>query len=394
VPLDKEKERLLAKLYRVLNDKIMNEAKDGSDETWIRFKDIAKMIYDTSGHWNNLSNIHYYSSDYLIIDSLKEEGIKTEIMFIPHNILPVKIKFLLNRFGFSDLFKECSRVLPDEIAFKVEENEYFIDLANSLFSFLWQTNREADLREKCHEIANISCNHANYLAYALMRDEKIISQWVKTDGILLNGKFWFTGDLGDLGVEVAREICTEFCFEKEEQDFIEKVFVRSENYVRKVLEASQKEYKVLVPKSKNPAPLVGPSGRPSGGSGRRVSTGRALELEKLYIARIREIEEKAGQKTEDVSSEDKGYDIESVGNEGEKYIEVKGITEVKLTDNEYKTALELKDKYWLYVVIKYEPFECRRIQNPGEICKFEKVIVDFRWNVRDWAEKGEIKHIS
>lgn len=393
LPLSKEDEKSLGKLYRLLNEKMKVEAKDGSDDTWMKFKNSAKIVYDSSGNWNNIGNVHYYTFDTMILEKINKE-MKREVLFIPYNITPTNIKFLLGKLGLRDLFLESSRVLPDEIAFETVENDYFIDLANALFSFLGKVKQEAELKEECEKIVKISCNHASYLTYALKRDDKIVSEWIRTDGILINGKFWFTGELRDLGVEVARELCIEFSLDKETQDFIEKVFARSENYIKRVLGASSKEYKILFEKTRMPKPkteeqpiVIEKPPKVSIGEGR---TTRGKEREKLYIKKIREIEEKAGQRTKDVSSENRGYDIESIGIEGEKYIEVKGITEVKLTDNEYKTASQLREKYWLYVVIKYNPFACRCIQNPAETCKFEKVYVDFRWSVQDWDNHGKI----
>lgn len=389
--LSKENERLLGELYRLLNEAMALEAKEGKDETWLKIKDTIQMIYDASGNWNRVGNVYYYISDNFVLEKL-DSKIKREVLFIPYNITPANIKIFLNKLGLRDLLKESSRLLPDEIAFKPLESDYFIDLANALFSFLSHSKQETEVREKCKKIAGISCNHANYLTYALKKDDKVISEWIRTDGILMDGIFWFTGEIRDLGVEVGREICIAFGLDKETQDFIEKVFARSENYIERVLKASNREYKIIYEKPKQTKVIVKePPKKPEEPPrGTRIRIPRAQELEKLYIKKIIEKEEESGQKAKDVSAEDRGYDIESIGINGEKYIEVKGITEVELTDNEYRTALQFKDKYWLYVVIKYDPFICKGIPNPTETCKFEKIYVDFRWSVQDWEDHGKI----
>lgn len=393
VVLNKENEKSLGKLYRLLNENIEMDTKSGGANTWTKFKEIVKMIYDVSGNWTRLSNVHYYSFDNTILEKLNED-IKREVLLIPYNITPANIKFLLSKLGLRDLFLESFRVVPDEVAYKREDSDYFIDLANALLSFFGRIPQEMEVEEKCRKIANIYSNHAGYLTYALKRDKKIISEWIRTDGILMNGVFWFTGELRDLGVEVAKELCIEFKFDKETKDFIEKIFARSEKYVKKVLEASGREYNILFEKTEKTG-LSSEEGQevieePPGEVSIRPGWVRGEELEKLYIKKIIECEEKEDRKAIDVSQEKLGYDIESTGAEDVRYIEVKGISAIELTDKEYKMAKEIANNYWLYIVIKREPFACQRIQNPIENCKFEKIYVDFRWAVRDWEDRGEM----
>jgi len=66
-------------------------------------------------------------------------------------------------------------------------------------------------------------------------------------------------------------------------------------------------------------------------------------------------EEEKGRKASIKEREEEHYDVYSYSNDGEeRYIEAKGFTkprlEIRLTDMEYQKAVELGDKYWLYLV--------------------------------------------
>jgi len=87
---------------------------------------------------------------------------------------------------------------------------------------------------------------------------------------------------------------------------------------------------------------------------------RDEEVEKIAMAEAMRYERKGGWLPEDVSNQDRGFDILSrhpvAGSV--RFIEVKGRAStgsVVLTGNEYKTAERLRQDYWLYVV-----FDCAK----------------------------------
>jgi len=82
---------------------------------------------------------------------------------------------------------------------------------------------------------------------------------------------------------------------------------------------------------------------------------RDEEVERIAIEEAMRYERERGWIPEDVSAEDRGFDILSRHPEsgGVRFIEVKGragVGAVALTRNEYKTAERLRNDYWLYVV--------------------------------------------
>lgn len=101
-------------------------------------------------------------------------------------------------------------------------------------------------------------------------------------------------------------------------------------------------------------------------------------------------EKKEGRTPEDVSSENRGYDIYSTSPDGKnRCIEVKARdnhASVVLTSNEWSVAKQLKDTYFLYVVLnaRTQP-ELYIIQNPAD-----KVAVDERYDVRYQVPLSEI----
>jgi hypothetical protein len=82
------------------------------------------------------------------------------------------------------------------------------------------------------------------------------------------------------------------------------------------------------------------------------------EIEKIAMAKAISYEKEQGWDPEDVSEENRGFDILSkdLKSGSARFIEVKGratIGEIALTKNEHDTAERLKQDYWLYVV-----FDC------------------------------------
>ncbi|MDR7444801.1 MAG: DUF3883 domain-containing protein, partial [Armatimonadota bacterium] len=85
---------------------------------------------------------------------------------------------------------------------------------------------------------------------------------------------------------------------------------------------------------------------------------RDEEIERIAMEEAMRYERERGWEPEDVSAEDRGFDILSRHPESGhvRFIEVKGragVGPVALTPNEYKTAERLRADYWLYVV-----FDC------------------------------------
>jgi superfamily II DNA or RNA helicase len=117
------------------------------------------------------------------------------------------------------------------------------------------------------------------------------------------------------------------------------------------------------------------------------------EIERIAMEEALRYERERGWIPEDVSAEDRGFDILSRHPQGGgvRFIEVKGRAEpgpVLLTPNEYKTAERLREDYWLYIVL-----DCRKvprlvpIQDPFRL-RWEPVLrIDFyQWSTQnlDW----------
>ena len=79
------------------------------------------------------------------------------------------------------------------------------------------------------------------------------------------------------------------------------------------------------------------------------------EIERIGMEHARRYEEERGHTVEDVSAENLGFDLRSTTPNGEiRCIEVKARSErtfVLLTPNEWRTAKQLKDDYFLYIVL-------------------------------------------
>jgi SNF2 family DNA or RNA helicase len=102
------------------------------------------------------------------------------------------------------------------------------------------------------------------------------------------------------------------------------------------------------------------------------------EAEAIAMATAMAYEESQSWMPHDVSANNEGYDIRSVGPHGlKRYLEVKGRSgsdgSVMLTENERNRLAQLGDTAWLYIVIncKSSP-ELFRIQNPANTMNFEQ----------------------
>lgn len=97
------------------------------------------------------------------------------------------------------------------------------------------------------------------------------------------------------------------------------------------------------------------------------------ETEAIAMKKAVEYEEEHGRKVTDVHLEDRGYDLSSLDpvNGELRLIEVKGFSAndaaITLTPNEYRSAQDRRDCYWLYVVTncKVDP-KIMTIRNPAQ----------------------------
>jgi superfamily II DNA or RNA helicase len=95
------------------------------------------------------------------------------------------------------------------------------------------------------------------------------------------------------------------------------------------------------------------------------------EIEAIAIGEATRYEEARGARWESTEKDGCGFDLRSVSAVDRRCIEVKGrarIGQVELTWLEYQKALELKDEYWLYVVLECASDRPRlyRVQNPAD----------------------------
>ena len=112
---------------------------------------------------------------------------------------------------------------------------------------------------------------------------------------------------------------------------------------------------------------------------------------KPYVSKWRDAEQKCieieailGNSATDVSIRNEGYDILSVTPKGEKrYIEVKSVKsdwEFSLTNNEYTSASQYENNYYLCLLCENgDKLQVRYIQNPLQKAKFEKRIRQWEW---------------
>jgi len=95
----------------------------------------------------------------------------------------------------------------------------------------------------------------------------------------------------------------------------------------------------------------------------------------------------------DVSMANMGYDIEVMIESGKKiYIEVKSVTSfkdpIKITNNEYSSAHNYADSYYLAIVINDEPFQIKLIPDPINTLSFQKQIERWSWLCENYYEKS------
>ncbi len=125
-----------------------------------------------------------------------------------------------------------------------------------------------------------------------------------------------------------------------------------------------------------------------------ISPEEALKRGRLGEYLVIRWEKLRGRTPHNRADENLGYDIESLGRRGRpRFIEVKlfGGRPIELTDNEEKTARELRTDYFLYVVEKIHPGEytIRTIRDPARTCTL-KAKRTVHHTVRDWQEWGTV----
>lgn len=97
----------------------------------------------------------------------------------------------------------------------------------------------------------------------------------------------------------------------------------------------------------------------------------------------------------DVSTANMGYDLEMILDTGKRiFIEVKSVSSFnepfKITNNEYSSAHNYGDSYWLAIVINDEPFHINVIPNPIKNLDFQKQIERWSWLCEVYADN--MKH--
>lgn len=110
-------------------------------------------------------------------------------------------------------------------------------------------------------------------------------------------------------------------------------------------------------------------------------------VDRAGVARVKEFEAAQDRSPIEMPHANPGYDVESTNGSGtiERYIEVKSLSgnwdnfNAGLTDTQFHRAIELKERYWLYVVERAEQddFQIHRIQDPAN--KANQFLFDSGW---------------
>jgi hypothetical protein len=102
---------------------------------------------------------------------------------------------------------------------------------------------------------------------------------------------------------------------------------------------------------------------------------RRTQIDEAGIARVKEFEAQSNREAEVMPHHNEGFDIKSYDENGKlsRYIEVKSLSgdwdvdNVKLTHRQFDHAMEIGERYWLYVVENAErdDYSIMRIRNPA-----------------------------
>jgi superfamily II DNA or RNA helicase len=124
-------------------------------------------------------------------------------------------------------------------------------------------------------------------------------------------------------------------------------------------------------------------------TGNKQKSNKEIEMVGMRVAE--KYEKENHRIPQDVSAENVGYDVKSLGKNEIRYIEVKARAQtgsIDLTPNEWMIAQRLREEYWLYVV-EYagtkEP-KLYTIQDPAMKLSPEKIVEAYRWRSNDWKE--------
>jgi hypothetical protein len=96
----------------------------------------------------------------------------------------------------------------------------------------------------------------------------------------------------------------------------------------------------------------------------------------------------------DVSLANMGYDLEMILDTGKRvYIEVKSVSSFnepfKITNNEYSSAHNYGDSYYLAIIINDEPFQIKLVPDPIKTLTFQKQIERWSWLCETYSHFGE-----
>lgn len=120
---------------------------------------------------------------------------------------------------------------------------------------------------------------------------------------------------------------------------------------------------------------------------KKISVSKKLSISKWRSAEQQcvELEKNFGNTSTDVSKQNVGYDVESIGKDGSKrYIEVKSLSSIgspfSMTNNEYTAAHQYGDAYYLCLLVQTDKkLSAIYIQNPLNSLKLEKRIRQWEW---------------
>jgi hypothetical protein len=96
----------------------------------------------------------------------------------------------------------------------------------------------------------------------------------------------------------------------------------------------------------------------------------------------------------DVTAANMGYDLEVMLESGTRiYIEVKSVSSFnepfKITNNEYSSAHNFGDKYYLALVINDEPFQMKLVPDPINNLSFQKQVERWSWLCENYSHNLE-----
>lgn len=129
---------------------------------------------------------------------------------------------------------------------------------------------------------------------------------------------------------------------------------------------------------------------------------RRSQIDEAGVARVKQYEESSGREPDVMPHHNEGYDIKSYDEDGRlaRYIEVKSLSggwdvdNVKMTHSQFEYAVEIGERYWLYVVerAEHEDFKIHTIQNPARQVMY--FVFDHGWEAMGANEEPGGEHSS